>query len=231
MIDTTLEETYEDGQTIFKEGDCGDWVYYVESGAVQLSRYVDGKKRVIAVVREGEIFGELAFIAGYPRTATAEALGTTVLGIVDRKVLDDEYNRLSGSFRLLVKSLAKRLKKTTDAVIGQPECRREDRFCQSLSVTFKTTESLAQALSHNISGSGMFIKTPRPLDKGQIFELEIQLPDGMFFKAEATVMWVRSKTQDPVNRPVGMGVKFRPKNEEDRIRLENVIQGKLDPET
>ena len=35
-----LEETYEDGEIIFKEGNSGDWVYVVLSGAIEFSKVV-----------------------------------------------------------------------------------------------------------------------------------------------------------------------------------------------
>ena len=224
MIDVISEEHYEDGQIIFEEGSSGDWVYVVESGAVELFRRVEGKTVVIAVAREDEIFGELAFLGGYPRTATAKALGATVVGVMDRKALDHEYNRLSSSFRQLVKSLATRLKQTTDACVGKPDCRREARIPKVLALTFKDKNTFVKAYSHNVSGSGLFIKTPLPLAQGERFTLDIHLPgDDAPLSVEATVAWSRTETNDPVARPVGMGVKFAITNPADKARLSAIL--------
>ncbi|MFH1079047.1 MAG: cyclic nucleotide-binding domain-containing protein [Pseudomonadota bacterium] len=117
MLQIASYEKYQDGQIIFKEGDSGDWVYVVEAGSVELSKTVGGTKIVIEVLRrEGDVFGEMAFIADISRTATACAIGPTTVGIIDRIYLDDEFNRLSGSFQAILKSLVLRLKKTTETI-------------------------------------------------------------------------------------------------------------------
>jgi CRP-like cAMP-binding protein len=117
MLQIASYEKYQDGQIIFKEGDSGDWVYVVESGSVELSKTIGDTKIVIEVLqREGDVFGEMAFIANISRTATARAIGPTTVGIIDRSYLDDEFNRLSGSFQAILKSLVLRLKKTTETI-------------------------------------------------------------------------------------------------------------------
>jgi len=116
MVQVASYETYQDGQIIFNEGDSGDWVYTIESGSVELSKMVGNTKVVVDVLREDDVFGEMAFIANIPRTATAKAIGETNLGILDRTYLDDEFNKLSGSFRMILKALVLRMKKTTDTV-------------------------------------------------------------------------------------------------------------------
>lgn len=102
---------------IFKEGSHGDWIYVVEEGAVEISRIVDGEKVVIEVLREGDILGEIAYIAKMPRTATATAVGRTVVGIIDRNFFDQEFNKLSADFRNMLQTVAFRLRKTTDMVL------------------------------------------------------------------------------------------------------------------
>jgi CRP-like cAMP-binding protein len=117
MLQIASYEKYQDGQIIFKEGDSGDWVYVVDSGSVELSKTIGDTKIVIEVLRrEGDIFGEMAFIANISRTATASAIGPTTVGIIDRPYLDGEFNRLSGGFQAILKSLVLRLKKTTETI-------------------------------------------------------------------------------------------------------------------
>ena len=118
MFQIATEETFRDGQIIFDEGSSGDWIYVIDSGAVELSKKVEGKKIVIEVLKPGDIFGEMAFIAHVPRTATAQAVGNTTVGIIDRTFLDNEYNKLSQYFQSILKTLALRLKKTTEAIVN-----------------------------------------------------------------------------------------------------------------
>ena len=79
------EENYQDGQIIFKEDSSGDWIYVVLSGAVEISKNLQGQKYIISVLQTGEVFGELGFIGVTKRTATARAIGNTTLGIIDRE--------------------------------------------------------------------------------------------------------------------------------------------------
>ena len=47
------EESYQDGEVIYKEGSSGDWVYVVQSGRVEISKTVDGKKFIIEAIEPG----------------------------------------------------------------------------------------------------------------------------------------------------------------------------------
>src|SRR5882672_1654852 len=64
---------YEEGDTIFLQGDEGSSLLLIESGAVEIS-YGEGKSRVaLANLFPGQYFGELSLFDGAPRSATAEA--------------------------------------------------------------------------------------------------------------------------------------------------------------
>jgi putative ABC transport system ATP-binding protein len=69
-----------DGSILFEQGDRGSLVYTVESGLVHLLRYRDdGTEETLRVMKPGEYFGELAPMFGLPRSATARAVGPTVV--------------------------------------------------------------------------------------------------------------------------------------------------------
>ena len=118
MFHIAAYEKYSDGQVIFQEGTHGDWLYVVEDGMVEISRTVNNKKVIIAIFKEGEIFGEVAYIAKVERSATATARGDTTVGVIDREFFDKEFNKLSGNFKLILITLALRLKKTTDVLVA-----------------------------------------------------------------------------------------------------------------
>jgi CRP-like cAMP-binding protein len=71
---------------------------------------------VVGILKEGEILGELAYIAKIPRTASAVAVGRTVIGIIDRNFFDQEFNKLSGDFQKMIKMVAVRLKIATETI-------------------------------------------------------------------------------------------------------------------
>ena len=117
MLPIATYETYQDGQIIFEEGSHGDWIYAIESGAVEISKAVAGGRGVIVVLQSGDVFGEIAFLSRVPRTATARAVGETTVGLIDRTFLDAEYNKLSQHFQAILKILSLRLKKATDLLL------------------------------------------------------------------------------------------------------------------
>jgi CRP-like cAMP-binding protein len=106
-------ETFQDGQVIFEEGSHSDWIYVVIEGTVEITKCVDGQKYVIETLKEGDIFGEIAYITKIPRTASAIARGNTLVGVIDRNVFDYEFNKLSAYFQQMIKMVAFRLRKTT----------------------------------------------------------------------------------------------------------------------
>jgi len=117
MFQIVKYETFNDRQVIFKEGTFGDWMYVIEEGAVEISRTVDGKKIVIATLKAGEIIGEVAYISKEGRSATATAVGKTRIGMIDRDYFDREFNGISSDFQMILKSMARRLRETTDRLI------------------------------------------------------------------------------------------------------------------
>ena len=117
MFQIVKYETYKDQQIIFKEGTFGDWMYVIEEGAVEISRIVDGKKIVITVLKAGEIIGEVAYISKEGRSATATAVGKTTIGVIDREFFDREFNGISSDFQVILKSMARRLRETTDQLM------------------------------------------------------------------------------------------------------------------
>ena len=110
--------TFQDGQIIFEEGSTDDSLYVVDCGAVELSKMVKGVKIVIEILQPGYIFGEMAFLSRIPRTATAQAVGETSVGIIDRVLLDQEYQNLSEHFQTIIETLVLRLQKTTDLLVN-----------------------------------------------------------------------------------------------------------------
>jgi CRP/FNR family cyclic AMP-dependent transcriptional regulator len=117
MFQIASYETFQDGQVIFEEGSNGDWIYVVEEGEVEISKKVDGKRVVLETLNDGAIFGEMAYIDKIPRSATATSKGTTVVGILDRNFFDTEFNKISADFQKILKTVAFRLRKTTERVV------------------------------------------------------------------------------------------------------------------
>jgi CRP-like cAMP-binding protein len=57
---------------IFDEGDEGDSFYLIRNGEVKVYRDVEKKQRIIAILSEGEFFGEMALVSDEKRNASVE---------------------------------------------------------------------------------------------------------------------------------------------------------------
>lgn len=87
------ERSYAAGTTIIHVDEVGDSLFLVGSGGVEVVLPLDKDHHVsLAVLRKGEIFGEMAFLEGRPRSASAVAWEACVLlemrGRAFRKILD-----------------------------------------------------------------------------------------------------------------------------------------------
>jgi uncharacterized protein (TIGR02266 family) len=223
MLNIAGEETYHHGEIIFKEESPGDWVYVVQSGSVELSKTVENKKFVIEVLEKGDIFGEVGFIGSMGRIATAQAVGETKLGIIDKDFLTSEFNKLSDDFRQVLVAVAQRVKKMTDRA-SEYTARKEPRVSKVLPVMFKYGEQFIKGYLGNMSTWGLFIKTDNPLSPGHKFSLKLDLPGiEETIKLKCQVVWTRPQEEGP-NRPPGMGIKFRDIDMKDYRTLKEYIK-------
>ena len=63
------------GEVIFHQGDIGDSLQVVTAGSVKIFlSSPEGEEAIIATLRPGEFFGELALLDGAPRSTTATAI-------------------------------------------------------------------------------------------------------------------------------------------------------------
>jgi NADH dehydrogenase len=74
------KEHFEPGQAVFHQGDLGDRIYIIVSGAAEVVREQDGHEIVLAQLGAGEYFGEMALVENRPRTATIRC--TTPMDVI-----------------------------------------------------------------------------------------------------------------------------------------------------
>jgi CRP-like cAMP-binding protein len=79
------ERVYPQGSVIITQGDPGDSVFLIGSGSVQVTIGVP-----VAVLKEGEFFGEIAVLERKPRTATVSAKENCLL----LEIAGEEFRKL-----------------------------------------------------------------------------------------------------------------------------------------
>jgi CRP-like cAMP-binding protein len=79
-----FNRTYTKNSMIFAEGEPGDELFIIQKGSVTISKIVDGKEVLLAVLKTGDIFGEMALLEAKPRAASAVAYEECQLLAVSR---------------------------------------------------------------------------------------------------------------------------------------------------
>jgi len=86
IADHAVSRSFVAGEAICRIGDHGDSMMAVVVGTVRISRpTVRGKEIILADLRPGEIFGEIALLDGRPRSADATAHTNCELMVLPRR--------------------------------------------------------------------------------------------------------------------------------------------------
>ena len=104
-------------EVIFHQGDPGDSLHIVASGAVKiLLPSAEGEEAIIATLRPGDFFGELALLDGATRSATATSLEVSETLTLPRQVLMELTGIVPGLGDALLVGLARELRRLTSQV-------------------------------------------------------------------------------------------------------------------
>ena len=111
LAKVTREITFAAGETIFKQGDAGDGIYFVKGGLVQISAVVPhGDLRVLSRVNPGDLFGEMAVLDSQPRSANATAEEPTTVYFIARDDLWAALERTPKLSSAIVREISRRLR-------------------------------------------------------------------------------------------------------------------------
>ena len=100
---------YDPRDRIFKEGDPGKAFYIVCKGLIQISakKGLFRTGQMLALLREGQFFGEMALVSHSPRNASAVALEKTLLYRLDKESFD-ALIEINPHFQLALDAIIKR---------------------------------------------------------------------------------------------------------------------------
>ena len=114
MAETVIQrETFQAGDRIFKEGDEGNMAYVVQSGEVEIYKVIDGEEKILGVVGQGGIFGEMALIDSKPRMASARASKGATIIIVTRAMFEQKLSKADPFIRGLLNILVENIRNIT----------------------------------------------------------------------------------------------------------------------
>jgi len=80
-----LGKVYQNGETIFREGEIGDCMYVVQDGYVEVVSDAGDNEVQLAILGKNDFFGEMSIFEHEIHSATVRALGTARILTVDHK--------------------------------------------------------------------------------------------------------------------------------------------------
>lgn len=104
---------------IISEGDSGDAVFFILSGKAKVTLYgEEGREIVLAILKEGDMFGEMSIIDGKPRSANVEAVKDMECLVVNRVAFLDYLSTHHKVYMRFFAYLTGRLREATRKIGG-----------------------------------------------------------------------------------------------------------------
>ncbi|MCI6478767.1 MAG: Crp/Fnr family transcriptional regulator [Candidatus Treponema excrementipullorum] len=100
---------YPKGTMVFSECQSGQDMFIIQDGQVKITKIVNGTEVILAVLKKGDFFGEMALLENKPRSASIIAFEDCYLMVVNRKNFDQMVASQPQLISRLTKTLAERL--------------------------------------------------------------------------------------------------------------------------
>jgi CRP-like cAMP-binding protein len=108
-LDREFGLTFEPGEIICTEGEPGKHLYVIQDGQAEVYRMVAEKKKVLAILGPGDIFGEMSVFFNQPRTASVRAMARVRVYAFDRSAFEQLVRENYGIAIKMIRMLAQRL--------------------------------------------------------------------------------------------------------------------------
>jgi len=152
--------SFEKGEKVFSSGEKADAFYYVEKGSVEIFISEENKEKILAVLREGEILGEMTLFEDAPRSADVRAKEDSVLVEVKKEkfysFMKESPEKAFLFTRKIVNIISSRLRIMNSFLV--------EIFNFSMDLFKVKTE---QELSHVLIGR--IVKCVKSIEKGLLF--------------------------------------------------------------
>lgn len=119
LVGVVKKRTLADGETLFHEGDPGDSLYLVKSGALKIIKE-SADNKVLGFKKEGAALGEMALVYDEPRSAGAVADGETVVMSLSRDDFESAVGSNSNIQDMLADQASRHLKQQKTLITTPP---------------------------------------------------------------------------------------------------------------
>ncbi len=115
MADEGKMKKLSGGEMLFREGDTGDVMYLIRQGRIKIIKAMGDEEKVLAVLKEGDFFGEMAIIDGSPRSAAAIAVDDVTLLMIDKETFHSKI-RENPLISYILETLSRRLRAADEQI-------------------------------------------------------------------------------------------------------------------
>ena len=117
LAERARTRTFKRGESLFRKDDPGNHLYVMLDGAVKIALPGEfGQEALVAIMRPGDHFGELALFDGSPRSASATALEDTRAALLARDDFLSFLETHPAAVRVVLDALAKTIRRLSDRV-------------------------------------------------------------------------------------------------------------------
>ena len=107
---------YEKGEIVCRQGEPGDEMYIIQSGAVEVSSRQDGRKVILTILEKEDFFGEMALLDRSPRSATVATITRSRLLPLSRRVFLKKVAYNPDIVLYVLKALTRRIDRMTGQI-------------------------------------------------------------------------------------------------------------------
>jgi CRP-like cAMP-binding protein/CheY-like chemotaxis protein len=115
IIERLKFKQFESGQMLFKSGDPGDCMYILISGEVKVFISPSGEEEILAHLKSGDYFGEMALLTGDPRSASVQTTQSSETFVLYQK----EFNEVLQKYPMISIEMGKIMSQRLRATIQQ----------------------------------------------------------------------------------------------------------------
>jgi CRP/FNR family cyclic AMP-dependent transcriptional regulator len=141
------------GSSLFRVGDSGDAMYFIESGRIRITvTDADGREVILASLGHGDFFGEMAMLDGHGRSADATVTEDSRLAVLTR---ENFLSFVSSDARIVLEMLSAittRLRRTDDLLRHRVSRNANEEDARHLTLADRAADKIAR-----FGGSWKFI--------------------------------------------------------------------------
>ena len=154
---SSFSVAFQAGDSIFKEGDLGTEMFIVQEGKVEVLKHFKGEDQRLAVLGQGDFFGEMAILEDMPRTASARAVADCILLKINGSTFDQMLRKNPEIAVRMMRKLSRRLRET-DQMLRQALGAEESQAPEMPTPEVKADSAKGpEQLVHEVSGIEFFL--------------------------------------------------------------------------